>query len=278
MTNDQISYLHTLRSLLDKNFNLSELQQLCFDLEVEYEHLAGDTRPFKINALVLYLARRGKLEDLTSLARKERGKVDWPDVPDPEQQKEDAKTTRSALSQKSLRNDHFQIASNWDGKTKMREFDLSGRNLSRLDLAGADLTGAKLRGTDLYESDLSRAALNGADLHRANLWKADFSEVQLLDGLDLFHADLSAAILFKAKIFVANLHGAHLQGADLREAEVVADISRADLSAADLQGADLRGAQKLWEVYLLSGAKYDLSTKWPEGFDPAEYGANLQTT
>jgi uncharacterized protein YjbI with pentapeptide repeats len=278
MINDQISYLHKLRLLLDKHFNLAELQQLCFALEVEYEHLAGDTRPFKVNALVLYLARRGRLEDLVTYARKERDKVDWPDVPEPEQQKEDAKTARSALSQKTLRNDQFQIASNWDGKTKMREFDLSGRNLSRLNLAGADLTGAKLRGTDLYESDLSRAVLSGADMFRANLWQANLSEAQLLDRPNLFHADLNEANLFRAKMFVANLHGAHLRGADLREAEVVADVSRADLSAADLRGADLRRAQKLWEVESLSGAKYDLKTKWPEGFDPAAYGAILQTT
>ena len=59
-----------------------------------------------------------------------------------------------------LRDEQYQIALHWDGKTRMREFDLSGLNLSGLKLAGADLAGANLRRTDLNRSDLSGADLS----------------------------------------------------------------------------------------------------------------------
>lgn len=37
-----------LRELIDQHFTLEEIQGLCFDLTVEFEHLAGHTRPLKI--------------------------------------------------------------------------------------------------------------------------------------------------------------------------------------------------------------------------------------
>jgi hypothetical protein len=40
---------------------------------------------------------------------------------------------------KDLRDEQYQIVLNWDGKTRLRGFDLSGRDLSRLELPGGDL-------------------------------------------------------------------------------------------------------------------------------------------
>lgn len=82
-----------------------------------------------------------------------------------------------------------------------------------------------------------------------------------LTGADLRGADLSSALLRKAK-----LRRADLRGADLRSA----NLAGADLRAADLVGADLTGAVMGMSV---ADARYDETTRWPEGFDPQAQGA-----
>jgi hypothetical protein len=39
--------LPNLRDLLDAHFSNDDLRQLCFDLGIDYENLAGDTRTAK---------------------------------------------------------------------------------------------------------------------------------------------------------------------------------------------------------------------------------------
>jgi hypothetical protein len=51
------------RQLVDQ-FNLAELQDLCFSLEVEFEDLAGSGKSAKARELVLYMQRRGQLDRL----------------------------------------------------------------------------------------------------------------------------------------------------------------------------------------------------------------------
>jgi uncharacterized protein YjbI with pentapeptide repeats len=51
----------------------------------------------------------------------------------------------------------------------LRDTDLSGARLARMDLAGADLTGAILTGADLTKANLSRANLTKANLTGAKL-------------------------------------------------------------------------------------------------------------
>jgi len=274
MSSEQTGYFRELRKLLETHLSVGDVEVISFDLGIEYEDIKGDTKPIKIVSLIKYLARLGRLEELITLLKNERPIVAWPDIPEPAQQEVDARTT-SFLSRKGVLEEQYQIALHWDGKTRMREFDLSGRNLSKLSLSGADLAGARLRGTDLFESDLSGADLSGADLHRANLWQANLSKARLLDRPILFHADLNGANLRRAKMFAAILHGAQMKGADLQRAELIAvDLSRADLSHADLRGADLRRAYNLLEA-TLSGAKYDTKTKWPVDLDPQSRGAIL---
>ncbi len=67
-------------------------------------------------------------------------------------------------------------------------------------------------------------------------------------------AALTGADLRDAKLSDANLHEANLREADLG----VADMGVADLSRANL-----------------TEACYDISTTWPEGFDPKAKGAVL---
>jgi hypothetical protein len=76
----------------------------------------------------------------------------------------------------------------------LSDADLSGANLSAVDLRRADLIladfhGANLSGANLSEADLSMADLRGANLSGANLSRANLSE-----------ADLSGADLARARV------------------------------------------------------------------------------
>src|SRR5208282_2302678 len=93
---------------------------------------------------------------------------------------------------------------------------------------------ADLSGADLSEMDLRTALLVHVDLNGANLEGADMAASNLQG------ANLSGANLTAAHILRGNLHGVNLSGADLN----LADLSEADLSGeADLTEANFRGAQ-----------------------------------
>ncbi len=66
---------------IDRYFNDSELRGLCFQLNVEYEDLAGRIKRDKARELVTMLDRHGRLPDLISLAEQLRPKIKWQDPP-----------------------------------------------------------------------------------------------------------------------------------------------------------------------------------------------------
>ncbi|MCB0124020.1 MAG: ATP-binding protein, partial [Caldilineaceae bacterium] len=66
-----------LRDGLDRNFNLEELQSLCFDLDVDYDNLAGATKRAKIEALIGYLELRGEVVTLITEVQRLRPSVRW---------------------------------------------------------------------------------------------------------------------------------------------------------------------------------------------------------
>lgn len=77
-------YLRDLRDEMDKTFNLSEIKMLCFDLpKVDYEHLAGENenKLIKIQSLINYLGRRGRLHELRQLLIEKRPETKWPEIP-----------------------------------------------------------------------------------------------------------------------------------------------------------------------------------------------------
>lgn len=114
-------------------------------------------------------------------------------------------------------------------------------HLDRAILAGASLAGASLVGASLAYANLVDVILVGANLADARL-----------DDADLVGANLHGAHLYGASLANANLDGAHLHGAGLVHAR--------------LTGAKLTGAS-------LGRATYDDTTRWPDGFDPAQAGA-----
>lgn len=100
-------------------------------------------------------------------------------------------------------------------------------NLSGADLTKLNLTGANLRGADLSSATLSQANLTNADLTGANL-----------EGAVLNSANLSGASLTGA-----NLKSASLENADLSFAGFIsANLEAANLKDAKLQFTNFRGA------------------------------------
>jgi len=75
----QRQYSIRLRQTLDERFDDGELRTFCFDLDVDYDGLSGDSKTDKIVALITYLERRGRIPDLVQLGRKQRTEIDWGD-------------------------------------------------------------------------------------------------------------------------------------------------------------------------------------------------------
>jgi hypothetical protein len=59
-----------LQSLLENHFNMSELRQLAFALDIDHEDLEGNTKPVFILSLISYAQRHGLIEALDELAEK----------------------------------------------------------------------------------------------------------------------------------------------------------------------------------------------------------------
>ncbi len=71
--------LARLRKQLSISFNKSELRNLCFDLDVLYENLPGDTIDDKARELVDYCNRHDLLPKLVELCRELRPHTSWSD-------------------------------------------------------------------------------------------------------------------------------------------------------------------------------------------------------
>ncbi|HOW86439.1 MAG TPA: pentapeptide repeat-containing protein [Candidatus Aminicenantes bacterium] len=134
----------------------------------------------------------------------------------------------------------------------LTELDLSGANFAKSDLSGARLSGANLSGANLSRAKLFRADLSLADLSRANLFKANLSQADL-GGANLNRADLSSAFLIRANLSGASLLESCLKEANLGQASLfrsqmakailrLTSFFKSDLTGADLSGTDLRGA------------------------------------
>jgi hypothetical protein len=61
-----------LYTQLNDAFSLAELEDLCFQLNIDWENLRGDVKKAKARALVQYCERRGSLKALRALVASER--------------------------------------------------------------------------------------------------------------------------------------------------------------------------------------------------------------
>ena len=138
--------------------------------------------------------------------------------------------------------------------------DLTGADLSRMELKGAnfrgallervDFTGADLSGADFTGAVLARAELSGANLSGTNFTGANLGLARLVGAKMEKPGDFTRAVLFRADLSKASLRGVRLDGVDLSEVVVKGTdlgaavgreltLLRTDLSGLKLAGADL---------------------------------------
>ena len=72
--------LINVQRLLVKHFDLDGLRGLCFDLKVDYDDLAGETKSAKARELVKHYYRTGLLDDLYHTGKHLRPQADWQTV------------------------------------------------------------------------------------------------------------------------------------------------------------------------------------------------------
>ncbi len=130
---------------------------------------------------------------------------------------------------------------NLNGYIIDHQSDLSGANLSGIEIIDADLSHSILAGANLAGSRAINVNWEGVSLERANLVKVDFRGEDL-QGVDFRHADLSGADLSEANLKGANLAFTNLTNADFRKADlqgVCFDFShmvRTDFTNAQFHG------------------------------------------
>ena len=68
---------HQLRYAINEYFSESDIKELCFDLEIDFESLAGQSKPEKVIELITLFFRNGKIEDLIDYCSDFRPNVSW---------------------------------------------------------------------------------------------------------------------------------------------------------------------------------------------------------
>lgn len=69
-----------LRLVLNRGFTLDEIRTLCYDLEIDYEDLPGESKERKITELVTFLERRRLLPELGRVGQRQRPDIPWDDL------------------------------------------------------------------------------------------------------------------------------------------------------------------------------------------------------
>lgn len=291
-------YYRDLRRQIQNSFSEGELRVLCFDLNIDWEALRGETKPEKVSALVDYQGRRGKLQELIILLKEDRPTENWKTPPPPNQQIEDTTTNISEAERREIFDDLIKevglIATNTlripaliSSKIKylqgsqvgdvirlLASTNLAGYvNFQKVELANEDfsevnLSGISLKNANLRNSIFKRADLNWADLSGANLSGVNFASTNLRSA-NLNSAILIGSYLNRAKLYRADLKNADLRKADLTQARLHdADLSDANLSTAQLASAYLYGSDltnaKLPEGFDKGSVYYDDKTFWPD--------------
>ena len=72
--------LHQLRITIDNSFSREDLRVMCFDLNVDFDNLSGETKSEKIAALLNQFDRRGREAVLLDYLLKEKPEIEWTDL------------------------------------------------------------------------------------------------------------------------------------------------------------------------------------------------------
>ncbi len=277
MNVDQLKYRRILRRLLSsQSFNLTDVRSLAFDLGAAWDDLRGETQNEKVQALIQYLALRGRLQELVEVGKEERPDLNWPHIPHATQQIDDEKNNlpdreREAALQKYLRDMARLVerkSHNAASIATVQAFtdaawpflDVRRKNIVVQLLDGAELLNKiihrkrDLREVNLNDVDLGQTDLTGAMFGRASLRNADLSEAVFSDELSsdvkLFLASRNQIAQFvHGKPILSDLGSVH---ADLTESDLsganlnLARLSRVSLKEANLRGSNLSKADLSW--------------------------------
>lgn len=147
--------------------------------------------------------------------------------------------------------------------------DFSSSQLAQLHAPRGEFSGAKLVYANLQDADLSCARLAGAQANGASLAGARL-EGAYLEGANLRGADLAGASLASALLARGDL--STLSSGNKRKGGRGVHVEGANFCGADVRGTDLSGVHG---VASWRGARYDANTRFPDGFDPAAEGMDL---
>lgn len=144
----------------------------------------------------------------------------------------------------------------------LRERDLDGVTIERLDLREADCDGCRLENARLRSTDLRSARFVGALWHRVTAQQCDLTQIDLqeaqllaceLSTLRLGRADFRRARLQRTRFLDVELYSADFAGAILTkcsfEGGATASVSRVSFAGAVLVDVDLRGANGYAAVF-----------------------------
>ena len=66
-----------LRENMYNAFTRSELRDVCFDMDVDYESLSGDTKGDDVRELIALCERSGQINELITMCSRRRSNVSW---------------------------------------------------------------------------------------------------------------------------------------------------------------------------------------------------------
>lgn len=236
--------MRDLRRAIEQHFDLDELHAVAFDLSIDWDDLSGQTKPIKVQSLIMHLARRGRLSELATVLTEERPLINLPQLPSSDQQIKDEKAVTPDPFLHYFEEMEALLKANngyWEAIDRAKAVLLADELILKLRRKGSK---SRIAAVIQY--------ISARELSR--ILKPDFS-----------HLDLSGLNMYGYNLSYANLFSTNLQGTELGKANLkYADLRNADLRWANLSGADIFGTVVL-------GAKYNLSTQWPNrhGFEGA---------
>lgn len=69
--------LQKLRSQIDNHFSMADIRELCFQMGIDFDHLAGDEKRTKIISLLQYVEQRDLFPELIAQLKENRPKENW---------------------------------------------------------------------------------------------------------------------------------------------------------------------------------------------------------
>ncbi|WP_420629065.1 hypothetical protein [Candidatus Leptofilum sp.] len=81
MAGKSAKFMSALHSNISERFNFEEVRSLCFELNIDFDNVPGNTKSAFIRNLIVSLAREGRLQELVNLVREKRSFINWQDVP-----------------------------------------------------------------------------------------------------------------------------------------------------------------------------------------------------